>query len=259
MKKQLLAGIIALSTIALVYTSCKKTSTDPSTKTLDAKTVTQEVAINLAQTFYGGLGGFDFSDGLHPQINAVRPGFKKIVINTVNPECGLKLDTTLSYSVSIDTAQLSIAGRFKFATICINNNVSGLTFYDTLLVSMITPSLTAKYRIGQDLAITSLSPSNPDSEISFGGTMNMQTNLEFKTGAKPKASTAFYYKLTSLIIDPTDGGQIKGGSAVFKTTGSTPKGKWDYTGTILFMGNNRVKITINGATYTVDIQTGQIV
>ncbi|TFF39746.1 hypothetical protein [Mucilaginibacter psychrotolerans] len=259
MKKQLLAGIIALSTIALVYTSCKKTSTDPSTKTVDAKTVTQEIALNIAQTFYGDLGGFDFSDGLHPQVNAVRPGFKKIVINTVNPECGLKVDTTLSYNIGIDTTQLSISGRFKYATTCINNNISGLTFYDSLLVSMITPSLAVKYRIGQDLAVTSLGPGNPNSELSFGGTMNMQVDLEVKTGTKAKANTVFNYKLTSLIVDPADDGQIKGGSAVFKTTGSTPQGKWDYTGTILFMGDNKVKITINGATYTVDIQTGQIV
>jgi hypothetical protein len=258
MKKNLLAGIIALMSVVLVYTSCKKSAENP-TNTVDAKTVTQQIALNLAESFYGGLGGFDFSDGLHPQINAVRPGFKKIVINSVNPECGLSEDTTLTYNIDIDTTHLSVSGRIKFTTTCINNNVSGLTFYDTLQVAMSTPSFAAKYKIGQNLAIASLNPGNPDAQISFNGTMNMGADLEFKTGSKAKLSTVFNYKLTQLIIDPSDDGDIKSGSAVFKTTGNTPQGKWNYTGTIQFLGDHKVKITIDSKTYTVDIQTGQIV
>jgi hypothetical protein len=258
MKRKLLAGIIALTAVALIYTSCKKSAEKP-TNTVDPKKVTQQIALNLATSFYGGLGGFDFSNGLHPQISAVRPGFKKIVINTVNPECGLSLDTTLAYTENIDTAKLSVAGRLKYSTTCINNKVSGLTFYDSLLVAMSTPSMAIKYKIGQNLTIASLNPSNNHAQLSFNGTMNMGTELEYKTGSKQKLTMVFNYKLTQLIIDPSDNGDIKSGAAVFKTTGNTPEGKWDYTGTIQFLGDHKVKITINGSTYTVNIQTGQII
>lgn len=259
MKKQLRFGIIALAAIALVYTSCKKYSEGPAANTVDTKTVSQQIALNIAQSFSGAMGGFDFSDGLHPQINAVMPNRKKIVINSVNPECGLQMDTTLSYSMDIDTTKLSISGQFKFTTTCINNNVSGLIFFDSLAVAMSTPSLSAKAKIGQNLAITSLNPANPDAKLSFSGTMNMQSDLQYKTGSKQKLSTAFYYKLTSLVIDPTTDGGFISGNASFKTTGDTPQGKWDYAGIILFLGDHKVKITINGAVYTVDIRTGQIV
>src|ERR1700712_1557193 len=50
--------------VALTYTACKKTSA-VSTSTVDSKTVSKQIALNLAQTLYGGLGGFDLSSGLN--------------------------------------------------------------------------------------------------------------------------------------------------------------------------------------------------
>ncbi|OOQ59594.1 hypothetical protein [Mucilaginibacter pedocola] len=262
MKRNLLSCIITVATIALVYTSCKKDAPDfgdNGGSTVSSKEVSRQIALNIAQSFYGGMGGFDLSDGMDQQINAVTPGRKKIVINSVNSGCGIGIDTTMNFSMDIDTMQMSINGRFKVSSTCVNGQPSSIAMYDSLLVSMITPSMAAKYNILQNLTVTSQDPANDAAKLTFSGIMNMKADLEYKTGSKPKMSTTFNYKLTSLVIDPVKDGDIISGSATFETVGNTPQGTWNYKGSIQFLGNHKVKITINGDVYTVDIQTGQIV
>jgi hypothetical protein len=260
MKRKLLSCIVAVAAMILLYTSCKKDAPEFSStgSTVSSKAVSQQIALNLAQTLYGGIGGFSLEDGMSPKINAISPNRKKIIINSVDPDCGMQMDTTLTYSIDLDTTKISVSGRYKFATICTNDKPTGLTVYDSLLVSMATPSLEAKYNILQNLTVNVLNAQNPD-KLSFNGIMNMQANLQYKTGSKQKFALLFKYKLASLIINTANDGDIESGSATFETTGDTPQGKWSYKGTILFLGNHKVKITIDGATYTVDIQTGQIV
>ena len=267
MKRKLLSCIVAVAAMILLYTSCKKDAPDYSGtggvtggNTVTSKAVSQQIALNLAQSLYGGVGGFDLSDGLSPQINATAPGRKKIIINSVTPECGSLMDTTMTYSMDFDTLKMSISGRFKFASTCTNNKPTGLTMYDSLLVNLTIPSMTAKYNILQNLTVSAVNPQKPDDKLSFSGIMNMKADVQYNTGSKPKMSTTFNYKLTSLIIDPSSlDGDIISGSATFETIGDTPQGKWNYKGSITFLGGHKVKIVINGDTYTVDTQTGQIV
>jgi len=60
-----------------------------------------------------------------------------------------------------------------------------------------------------------------------------------------------------LILSPVSG-DVVSGTASFTTTGSGVNGSWNYQGTITFLGNQTAKIVINGATYTVDLQTGVV-
>jgi hypothetical protein len=260
MKRKLLSGFFAFTAIALLYTSCKKDAPEygSNVSTVSTKAVSQQIALNLAESLYGDLGGFSVNDGLSPKINAISPNRKKIIINSATPDCGMQMDTTLSFSLDIDTSKVAVSGRFKYATICTNGTPTGLTAYDSLLVSMSTPSLDGKYNILQNLTVNMLNAQNPD-KLSFNGIMNMQANLQYKTGSKQKFNTVFKYKLTSLIINSANDGDIESGTATFETTGDTPQGTWSYKGSIVFLGDHKVKITIDGASYTVNIQTGQIV
>ncbi|RFZ84108.1 hypothetical protein DYU05_00265 [Mucilaginibacter terrenus] len=259
MKRKLLSCILAVVAIVFLYTSCTKDPVDYGTSSVSSKEVSQQIALNLAQSLYGGLGGFSLNDGLSPQINATPPNRPKIRINSVNPECGMQVDTTMSFDLSVDTLKMTVGGRFKYSTICTNDQPSGLSAYDSLLVAMTTPSMEAKYNLLQNINMSSVNPQNPDAKLTFSGVLNTKASLQYKTGSKQKLTTLFNYKLVSLIIDPTKDGDVESGTATFETTGDTPQGKWNYKGSIVFLGNHKVKITINGTVYTVDIQTGQIV
>jgi hypothetical protein len=59
-----------------------------------------------------------------------------------------------------------------------------------------------------------------------------------------------------VIIDQQ--GTIVSGSATFATKGTNASGSWNYSGTVVFLGNGMAKITINGIVYNVNIQTGVV-
>jgi len=259
MKLKFKASILTLAAVAAIYASCKKSDSNPSTKTLDSKTVTKQIALNLAQSFYGGLGGFNLNDGMNSPINVANPHHKGKLLNSlrVNDNCSMQLDTTLSIDITADTIQASVSGRFKIGMTCNNDNVSSLSVYDNLLMSMTTPSMTAKYTLGQNFLMTSSNPLDPEASIILNGSMTVKANIVYKNGKKSDMS--FIYGLAGLTFDPSSDGDIKSGNASFHTTGSTPSGSWDYQGTIVFLGNHRVKITINGTAYTVDLLTQQFI
>eukprot|EP01037_Dinobryon_pediforme_P003783 gene3783-3830_t len=78
----------------------------------------------------------------------------------------------------------------------------------------------------------------------------------YKNGTK-SGNQNFSYTLKTIIIDPNTG-TIVSGSGTFTTSGTGPKGVWNYSGAFTFLGNQKVSIVINGKTYTVNLQTGVI-
>jgi hypothetical protein len=103
----------------------------------------------------------------------------------------------------------------------------------------------------------SLTPSNPNSNLSLNGTLNSSLTYQINTGTKGSGTETFDYNLTSLILSGATG-EVLSGTATFSTTGTGTKGVWNYQGTINFLGNNMATVTINGKAYTVNLQTGAV-
>jgi hypothetical protein len=84
----------------------------------------------------------------------------------------------------------------------------------------------------------------------------MSDNISY---VSPKSTTTESYSYnftTPLSIDSS--GDIVSGAATFTTSGSSAAGKWNYSGTVTFLGNYNVKIVINGTSYNVNLQTGVV-
>jgi hypothetical protein len=267
MKIKLILIILLLAGVALTYTACKKSSNTP---TLSTKTVSSQIALNLAQTLYGGLGGFDISDGLsssasinrkqlalkRQQLALKMSGGKQINDDGDGLLCGLSEDTTLNYSATYDGVSETIKGTLGFTFICTNNTFSGFNIKDNLDVSASNSTLNATYKLNENLTATSQDPTNEDANYTLGGTFSMSDVINY---VSPKSTTteSYSYDFTSpLVID--DNGDIDSGAASFTTSGTNASGKWNYSGTITFLGNYNVKIVINGTSYTVNIQTGAV-
>src|SRR5882757_9713205 len=91
--------LVLMIGVALIYTACKKSS---SSQTLSTKTVSSQVALNLAQTLYGGFGGFNITSGLNApgtfgvDRNKIRLNMTKgrLGVNSFDDiTCGLHADT----------------------------------------------------------------------------------------------------------------------------------------------------------------------
>jgi len=253
-------SLVLLACVALTYTACKKSG---SSQTVDSKTVTSQIALNLTQTLYSGFGGFNLGTGLSApgtfglDRNALKLKLTKgrMGINDLGSDitCGLHADTTFSASIDMDGGQATVAGSIGFTFNCTNDVFSGFTVTDDLKVTAATAQLNGTFNIAENLTLAQITPGNDNSNISLNGTANFAENA--KVSGKSTVMS-FNYTFHNVTIDQE--GSIVSGSADFSTTGSGPQGSWNYSGTITFLGSNSAKIVINGATYTVNLQTGTL-
>jgi hypothetical protein len=258
MKLKLRTICVAIASVVMLYAGCKKSSTNSSGPALAPQDVASQVALNISQSLFGGLG-FDLSDGLNsPASFAVRSNSKgKLLQSVTNPDCGLVVDTTLTYTGAANGGSATIAGTIKFSFSCTNDVVSGFTTNDNLSITLASPDLNLTYKVAENLTLLAINPSDPNSNLNLSGTLNSNANYQINTGTKGSGTQVFNYALKSLILDSNDGTVISG-SATFTTSGTGPRGVWNYTGSIVFLANDMASVTINGKVYTVNLQTGAV-
>ena len=256
MKLKLKVLFVLLAGTALIYTACKKSSTTPSGPALTPQDVASQVAVNISQSLFGGLG-FDLSGGLSSPTSFAVHTKGKVLQTLTNPDCGLVVDTTLSYTGDANGGSATISGTIKFSFFCSNNVVSGFNTNDNLKIALTSPGLSFIYKVVENLTMSSLNPSDPNSNLSLGGTLNSNVSYQSGTGTKGSGTEVFNYTLTSLIFSATDG-ELVSGSVTFNTQGTGPKGVWNYQGKIVFLGNQMASVTISGKVYTVNLQTGAV-
>jgi hypothetical protein len=251
--------IVVLACAALGYTSCKKSS---STKTVDSKTVTSQIAVNLAQTLYSGFGGFNITAGLNSpsQFGLDRNSLKLKLgkggmgVNSFGDiTCGMHADTTFSATITAEGGQATVSGSIGYTYNCTNQVFSGFNVTDNLKVTAITAEVNGVFNIAENLTLAQVTPGVDTSSVSLNGTANFSENA--KVSGKSTVMS-FNYTFNDVIINQM--GTIVSGSANFTTTGSGAQGTWNASGTITFLGNNSAKVVINGATYTVNLETGAV-
>ncbi len=257
---------VLLLGVALTYSACKKS--DSNSNMVDAKTISSQIALNLSESLYNGFGAFNLSDGISSPgglaakrnqiIAKMHNG--RLGINDVGSGliCGLSVDTTFTLTTTLgDNSTASVAGTTKFTFLCTNNTPSGFAVLNNITVTESTPQVSGTVKLDENLTLQAVDPLNNNSDINFSGTLGVSDNLKDKSTNKT-TTDAYNYTFNSIIIGSDDGGAIKSGAATFTTKGTNASGSWNYNGTITFLGDGKVKITINGTAYNVDLQTGVV-
>jgi hypothetical protein len=266
MKTKIILIALLLSSAVFTFSGCKKSSSKP---TLDAKTVSGQIALNLAQTLYGGLGGFNISNGLTPasvnrqQILAKRRQLiQKLTsgkqLNDFGSDigCGLSADTTLSYSATENGISVDISGSIGYMFLCTGDIFSGFNIHDNLNITEKSSAVTGTYKLIENLTMQAENINDENTNLTLTGTFSLSDNLSY-TNPKSTTSESYNYNFTDpLVIDSS--GTINSGGCSFTTSGSNASGKWNYSGTVTFLGGYNAKITINGVSYTANLQTGQV-
>ncbi|GAC1301313.1 MAG: hypothetical protein NVSMB24_03890 [Mucilaginibacter sp.] len=252
MKNKLKPLCILLLGIVFIYTACKKSSTNPADPALTPQVIAGQVAVNISQSLFGGLGAFNVAGGLSaPSTFAVNTK-GKVIQSLSNPYCGLSIDTTLNYTTGVKDTIASVSGTVKFTFTCSNNVLTGYTTNDNMTIAYSNPQLSLIYKVGENFTVLSLNPQNANSNFSINGSLTSNGSYQYKTGTKRSGTEVFNYTLTGLIVNPNTG-DIVSGSASFLTSGSGPKGVWNYQGTITFLGNHNATVNIAGKVYNVTV------
>ena len=153
----------------------------------------------------------------------------------------------------MDGGQATVAGSIGFTFNCTNSVFSGFNVTDNLKVTEATAQVNGTFNVAENLTLAQVNPGVDTSNLSLNGTATFAENAK----VSGKSTTAsFNYTFNNVIIDQM--GTIVSGSADFATQASGAQGTWNYSGTATFLGNGLVKIVINGASYTVNLQTGAV-
>jgi hypothetical protein len=250
-------GIFALCLgVVFTYSGCKKSASTPADPALSASDVAGQVALNIDQSLFGGLG-VDLSGGLSSPTTFAMHTKGKVLQSLTNPDCSLVVDTTMSFTGTANGGSATIGGTFKFSFGCTNNVVSSFTTADNLTITLTSPSLNLSYKVDENLTVASLNPTNANANLTINGSLNSSGSYQYNTGSKRSGTEVFDYTLSSVIFSPTLG-DVVSGAATFNTSGTGPKGVWNYQGTIAFQGNHIALVTINGKAYTVNLLTGAV-
>ena len=250
--------IVLFISIIFIYTACKKSNTNPSTKTLSTKSVSSQVALNISGSLFGSGGAFNITKGINaPTTYSVHT--KQRVVNDLNNiYCGKVIDTTLNYTFKQNDTTVSITGSMKFTFICVNNVLTGFNTDDVLNINLTSSQLIATEKVSEKFTLLSLNPSDSNSQFSINGTLSSNASLQYKASSDKNGTAVFSYTLNTLIIDPNADSDVVSGSATFATSGTSADGAWNYSGTIVFLGNHLATITINNIAYNVNLQTGVV-
>ena len=242
--------------VACIYSACKKAATTTNDPVETPSFVAGQVAVTIDQSLFGSLG-VDLSGGLSSASTFEYRTNGKVLQDLTNPDCSLVVDTTLSFSGTANGGSATIGGTYKFSFACTNNIVSGFTTSDNLTIKITSPSLDLNYKVAENLTLASLNASDPNANLTLNGSVNSNATYTINTGNKGSGNEVFDYNLTSAVFSPTVGDVISG-SASFNTSGTGPKGVWNYQGTITFLGNHMATVVINSKTYTVNLLTGAV-
>ena len=245
-----------LMAVTLFYAACKKTTYNAPGATATPKQVTSQIALNISEYLLGSGGAVDISSGLDgPSTFAVHTK-GKTAYDLNNPFCGLVIDTTLNYSVTQHDTTIAVSGSMKFSFTCVNDILAGYTTTDNITTKATASAFNIAAQVNENFSLLSVNPADSSANYVIKGTLSTNVNATFHTTAGKSGVEAFSYTFNSVQISTVDDGDLVGGSATFTTTGTGASGVWNYSGTIVFLGKHLATVTINGTTYTVNLETG---
>ncbi len=283
MKKNFKLLVIGSLSSLVIYVSCKKTdSTPPITKIVATDTVATTTVLPLLTaslnefnaTSLNGLQApslapptnapsSNFGDMFSPKnvqsLNFVTHGLSvqknrnnalSVTNNGSSSDCGAKYDTTNTAKfTSGDTASVNVFYHLKYLVSCTNNAVSMINITDTLGSTFVSPKLNGFINLGINLDLTpSDATNNPN--IAENGSINYILNLSYYGQS---ANVSVNYKIIN-VVATTRGGNIISGTINFRTKSNDGKGTgWDYSGTLVYDGNNQATLTINSIVYKVNL------
>lgn len=180
-------------------------------------------------------------------------------LNSLNSSatCGFFVDPNVDIKTNIgDTIKTETTGSIYFYFKC---NPSGKHFGfindDTLNTAGIAPGYTSDFDLTEHFNVTATNADNRYFNV-YG---NIKSFVDFIYTNKiyPPLSIHDKFFFSGIVFDLVKQ-DITSGHVTFVSKGKVGKTTWDFPGTADFLGNHKIRITINGFTFTVNYLTGKV-
>ncbi|ASU35705.1 hypothetical protein [Mucilaginibacter xinganensis] len=255
MKLNLRSTLPLLMGVAFFYSACKKVdnSTPASSKNTDEASLA--IAKNLVQSLNGSLGGAALKDGIKISPNLMSTS--KIKLQSTDVQCGFYRDSSLNLDYRQgDTVRSHTTGNINYFFVCNEGKTIGYDLLDSISTVGKGPGYTFAYALAQNYHVRGLNSNN--SNFSLNGTLKSYADNEYTVYVNSSASVHNIYTFSDLYVHADDNFDITSGTATFQSIGKTHSGAWDYSGSIVFLGNHKAKLTFLSKVYWVDLTTGAV-
>ena len=256
MKPNLRSALPLLMAAALFYSACKKTENAPAKTQSTADEASVAIATNLVQSLSGAYGGASIKDGVAANTVLTSSTSKLKTQSAIG--CGFYTDNSLDVKFNQgDTLKSETIGSVNYTLLCSNSKTTGYNLADSIATAGKGPGYAFVFLVTQNYKVRGLNSSN--SNFSLDGTL--KSWADFSYTSRPKSSTFVHniYTFKSLYIHADDNYDITSGTATFESKGLSTKGiAWDYSGTIVYLGNHKAKMTFLSKVYLIDLLTGAV-
>lgn len=239
--------------------SCKK---DNSTSSNSSVTTDQAADIAAGSLAENSNGFASVTDDIAVNAQGISSVNSNVTVNStqatasVHQQCGTTVTDSLTRNITADSVTINYLFKYSHTLNCNANNepdnmMDSLTYsgsFDGPRLSS-TNSGSAKAKIA---GLTSAA-----THFVVNGEFKRDGSFQSKVGNKASGNSHIDIVGTNIILSKP-GRKIIGGTATITITGTGPKGNsFNYTGTIVFNGDNTATLTITGgASYTINLLTG---
>lgn len=232
--------------ITSVYTSCKKSVTNPSKKGVDKKDLSLQLVKNFNSSFTTNLTTSNkksnaFSKQRVADTNACPVSFNMPVIDFYNDQA-----TGIAYNAS---------GTMSVIFFC-SNNQFGYTLVDSVYSTYTTPTYESKMTVKENY--TAVAPYAGAATVNGIQWSHVISTTKDQTPHTLDQINNFVLQNISVLVQ-NNSSVIQGGATSFNITGTYDGESYTYTGTITFLGDNKARVSFSDTTYLVDLNAGTVV
>jgi hypothetical protein len=236
--------------VLLVYTSCKKTqviTTSTTTSTSANTDVAKQIALNFYKALTGGYNGMNINNGIQANMTTNNNNH---VLNSINPLCGLTIDTSYNNVTKQGDTTFMSFGTYKFTYTCSKGTVDGYKLADTANSNVGDSTFRSINNASQNYVV--VATDNTYKKLLTNGLIVTTSEYSALSNGAVTGYTNIYarYLMTAVKVDISSGiADAVSGTAAFHmqfinkpVTGKTTNIL--YVGLITYLGNHMAKVDV---------------
>jgi hypothetical protein len=255
MKTLKLTLIVPLLLIAI---SCKKSSNNTNANGSISTDVAVDMAVGAISVNSFGFASVADNVSANAQTVSSVNGGGPVVNSTgtnaiIHQACGTTIADSLSFNGSTSSFTVNALYKFKRTLNCDGGQPDNLVNAITFSGSFDGPRLSSTDSGTSAVTIGGLA--NTATDFKINGVYTRTGFFTSKVGDKASGNSTVVINATNILLSKP-GRAIASGSALISVSGSVPAGSFNFSGTLVFKGENQATLTIGTTIYLVNLLTG---
>lgn len=241
--------------VLLFAVACKKNSNNSNNNANVSTDVAADIAASaVAANSFGFVSMADnVSSNAQATSSTSAQATNSTAPNAARQACGATIADSLSFSGNTNSVSFDAFYKFTRTLNCSGNNPDNVISAVVYHGSFDGPRLASS--ASGDASVTIGGLLSSASNYTINGTYNRKGSFTSKVGDKASGSNQIGINISNVTLTKPLR-VITGGNATITISGSVPSGSFNFTGTLVFNGNNQATLTVGATVYIINTLTG---